>query len=159
MNKKKIIPILYTFIITIITVIWLFSKQNGNDSDYISSQLAKLVYRILPNLVDENRSHSIQLSEMNALLRRGAHFSLFMTLGLFTNLLMLSKQVKKTWVITFFFVFVMALTDEFHQSFVRGRSSEWQDILVDMIGACLGILFSYFFWMLAKRCKQKYNIS
>ena len=33
-----------------------------------------------------------------------------------------------------------ALSDEFHQSFVPGRSAQWSDLLLDLIGILIGVL-------------------
>lgn len=32
-----------------------------------------------------------------------------------------------------------ALSDEYHQSFVSGRRSAWQDVLIDVLGACVAL--------------------
>ncbi|WP_284638880.1 VanZ family protein [Paenibacillus silviterrae] len=37
--------------------------------------------------------------------------------------------------------FLYGLTDEFHQSFVPGRTPDWMDIRNDVIGAALAMLF------------------
>jgi VanZ family protein len=39
-----------------------------------------------------------------------------------------------------FYSFLYSLTDEFHQLFVPGRSSEFKDILIDTIAASLALL-------------------
>lgn len=40
----------------------------------------------------------------------------------------------------FLFAVVYAMTDEFHQTFVRGRSGNLTDVCIDGMGACLGLL-------------------
>ena len=40
-----------------------------------------------------------------------------------------------------FFSFCYSLTDEFHQSFVPGQSSEWKDILIDTLAAGVALVF------------------
>ena len=33
-----------------------------------------------------------------------------------------------------------AVTDEFHQHFVRGRHAAWYDVLIDTVGVTIGVL-------------------
>ncbi len=47
--------------------------------------------------------------------------------------------------------FSYALTDEWHQAFVAGRSASWQDILIDSCGIMIGALFC----LLLARITQK----
>ena len=39
--------------------------------------------------------------------------------------------------------FLYACSDEIHQLFVPGRSGEARDVLIDTLGACLGVSFYY----------------
>jgi len=48
-----------------------------------------------------------------------------------------------------FWAFVYGLSDEFHQSFVQGRTSSLEDVLADVIGACLGS------WLLVQWLKKR----
>lgn len=50
-----------------------------------------------------------------------------------------------------------AITDEFHQLFVEGRSGEWKDAGIDSIGAAIGLAAAYgiaFFAILYQRRKR-----
>ena len=40
-------------------------------------------------------------------------------------------------------------TDEFHQTFVPGRSAEWNDLAADAIGACAGTVVSWAWGIIA----------
>ena len=44
-----------------------------------------------------------------------------------------------------------ALSDEFHQSFVPGRSADWTDILFDWLGAVLGAGLWMYRWTADKK--------
>jgi VanZ family protein len=39
-----------------------------------------------------------------------------------------------------------SLSDEFHQSFVPGRSADWSDIVFDWLGAGIGALVGLYLW-------------
>ncbi len=45
------------------------------------------------------------------------------------------------------FIFIYAVSDEFHQSFIEGRVSSIKDVIVDIIG---GMIFPFIFY-----CKNK----
>jgi VanZ family protein len=47
--------------------------------------------------------------------------------------------------ITLYFVVFYGVTDEFHQSFVQGRSSDFDDLMADTIGGAIGAV-GYLFW-------------
>lgn len=68
-----------------------------------------------------------------------AHFLLFLVLG------MCVWYATQSFIQAFVLTFLYALSDEYHQSFVLGRSSSWFDIQVDMIGVFVG-LFGIWLW-------------
>lgn len=37
-----------------------------------------------------------------------------------------------------FFCFIYAITDEFHQTFITGRTGQFSDVIIDTIGASIG---------------------
>ena len=47
-------------------------------------------------------------------------------------------------------VFIYAISDEFHQSFVAGRNSSLVDVGIDTVGACLGLIALRYFSILKK---------
>ena len=49
------------------------------------------------------------------------------------------------WAITVFFIVFYGITDEFHQSFVAGRSSDLADWMADTVGGMIGATI-YLFW-------------
>ena len=56
------------------------------------------------------------------------------------------------WVMAIFFVAFYGITDEFHQSFVSGRSSDLADWLADITGGSIGAAV-YLFWISKTRKK------
>jgi VanZ family protein len=48
-------------------------------------------------------------------------------------------KVKKSFIITFIFCFLYAVSDEVHQIFVPGRAFAIRDIIIDTSGAALGL--------------------
>ena len=51
--------------------------------------------------------------------------------------------------------FVYACSDEFHQLFIDGRSSEFTDVLIDTCGAILGVLIINLIFKIIKKKNKK----
>ena len=49
-------------------------------------------------------------------------------------------SVPLVFAITLYFVFFYAITDEFHQSFVPGRSADIHDMMADAVGSAIGAI-------------------
>lgn len=70
------------------------------------------------------------------------HFFLYTTLGvlLALNVFFIKKHWHTRWVyLAFALGMVYALSDEFHQLFVTGRSTDPMDLLIDIIGLITGM--------------------
>lgn len=69
------------------------------------------------------------------------HFSIFLALGVLS-----SRAIKKSWhirplkviIITLVLGFLYALSDEYHQTFVSGRTQSLADLAVDALGNLSG---------------------
>ncbi len=82
-----------------------------------------------------------------------AHFATYTLLGL-SYLNAATQGGKRTSRIRIFYGYIATilygLSDEFHQSFVPGRNSEWADVLADAMGASFALVI-YFRWNRRKR--------
>ncbi|OOM80338.1 VanZ family protein [Clostridium sp. BL-8] len=89
---------------------------------------------------------SAKLGELDHIVRKNAHGFLYMTLAVFVSSAIFSfnKKGKGAVIYILFTCLFYAVTDEFHQSFVPGRTSMVSDILVDFSGAIIGLLIFYF---------------
>jgi VanZ family protein len=68
--------------------------------------------------------------------------------GLFVRAVLGTNQnawFPLVWAIAVFFVAFYGITDEFHQSFVVGRSSDLKDWMADTVGGMIGASI-YLFW-------------
>jgi hypothetical protein len=68
------------------------------------------------------------------------HFVAYATLGLLALRAVL--HWKRPYLTAIIIVFLYALSDEFHQTFIPGRNGTFVDVAIDMSGAltCLGLL-------------------
>ena len=77
--------------------------------------------------------------------RKCAHLSLYLILGILVISLLREYMVINTKLVllSLLICFFFACSDEIHQLFVPGRSGEVRDVLIDTLGACLGVSFYY----------------
>ena len=77
-------------------------------------------------------------------LRKLAHLAEYAVLGTLLLLLLYAVFRRGRWLTptAIAIVFLFAVTDEIHQSFVEGRTPLPEDVLIDTLGACFGALFA-----------------
>jgi VanZ family protein len=154
MSKKLLRIIFLILTILIMAVIFLFSHQTGEQSAGTSTglteKLLSFFYRGFNGLDAEVRERLMY--DFSYLLRIGAHFGIFMLLGVCFTAFLLTFNLKNLRVFSFNAAFCLfyALTDELHQHFVSGRAFELSDIAVDFCGS----LFAAAAILLFKRIKK-----
>ncbi|MBQ6436480.1 VanZ family protein [bacterium] len=92
---------------------------------------------------------ALHVSLFDFLVKKLAHMALFA--GLFWSFWLpchhapghLASRSRYFWLWLLLFCFFYACTDEWHQSFVPGRTATWRDVGFDTLGACLACLWSY----------------
>lgn len=127
--------------IGIMVGIFCFSSQQAKESQETSEGLTKKVlstckeFRELP----EEEQDKIVV-DLQFFVRKSAHFFIYTALGtsLFMALL-LTFNKKFLWLWALGGTCLYAISDEIHQSFVASRSCEFRDVLIDTLGALLGI--------------------
>lgn len=129
--------------ILIMIVIFKFSNQQGDISYGISYKVTNLLESLkisehIP-LINNSLSYTV---------RKTAHITLYFILGIFISsstifIMKLKKtQIKDyvTFLISSTICFVYACLDEFHQTFIDGRTGKFSDVGVDAIGFITSIL-------------------
>ncbi len=126
------------------TVIFLFSAQNGSQSSETSGNVVKVLINLFYPSFD-NLPLSQQTDTLNIItvfVRKAAHFSVYFVLGVLSALLALTfarLQFLIRSLSAFAFCAVYAVTDEIHQHFVVGRACSFKDVCIDSLGALLAI--------------------
>ena len=81
-------------------------------------------------------------SFLDFLIKNGAHFLEYAVLAVLWYRAIYSRfPDPRIQPLAFIIVVIYALSDEFHQYFVPGRSATWQDVAVDVIGGACALLF------------------
>lgn len=147
--KKKIIKSIIILIPVILCMglIYYFSSQNSTQSDTVSQNFTKGIAGILFknfDLFSLNFQNTI-IFELNMFIRKVAHFSVFflMSIFIYAELTIWFKKYLMNGIITTAFCMLYALFDEFHQSFIPGRTPLIKDIFIDTAGALLGVIFCF----------------
>lgn len=134
----------WTMVVVLACVIFWFSAQPATDSTEISNGVIKVIYSIYTKLFGQSpNAESKQLEQMIEIftfpVRKGAHISeyvLFFCTVFFAFFTCGIKKYRRI-AFSFFVTFFYACTDEFHQTFVPGRSGQFIDVLIDMIGVSI----------------------
>ena len=128
----------WTLVLTWMGVIFAFSAQDVGASAELSGNITEEIYEVVEETFPET---SITEESFEVTLRNVAHFFLYLVLGfLVYNALF---QYKLKWIellgYSFLITVLYALSDEWHQYYVPGRAFEMKDLLIDTLGAIVGI--------------------
>ena len=135
---KKIIYLL--FILLILSSIFFFSSKNSNESNGLSKKLINNTINIIETITNKDLNNKEIVNTLNYPIRKLAHFTIFLLLGISIFLFINTFNINKKVLISILICVVCASLDEFHQVFSLGRSPLLLDILIDSIGSITGIL-------------------
>lgn len=156
MKNKKII-------FGIITILWVcvifsFSLQTGEESnDTSTSFLTEFLMEFLPKIFHGFESITQeQMDFLHVFIRKCAHFTEYLILGVFSTLTLLQTEWKRKYAIGIGFCATIAAMDETLQLFVSGRTGKVLDVFIDSAGATVGVMFVLFVakYIRDKRKKQ-----
>lgn len=110
----------------------------GSVSSEQSSFIVKIMYPLFENYLSINK--------FTMIIRKLAHFTLFMLLAIVFANYYLTIKIKKPYVITLFQALLVAIIDESIQLLIPGRAGLIRDIAIDFSGAIVGslIVWTYF---------------
>ncbi len=140
MRKKAIVALLLVWILAVAAVIFWLSSQTGEESGNVSKGLMEKLLSFLR--LDGNRE------KLHHLIRKAAHMTEYAVLGASVCVLHLYLTATGRWkkssyiraaVYALAFSALFAVTDEIHQAFVPGRGPAVRDVLIDTLGAAVGV--------------------
>lgn len=141
-------------------LIFFLSAQNAEQSSAVSGGLietvAEKVYPEYENLTESAKEELI--SSFQHIVRKTAHFCIYMGLGFFAFLTFISYVNLKMKTRIFWMLFISiiyAASDEIHQKFVPGRSMELRDFLIDSCGVIMAVLICSLFVAAIRPLRQK----
>lgn len=136
-----------------LTMIFTFSTQSGVESGSLSQEVTQALVRALTG--ESLSRDSAQFVQLHHLVRKAAHATVYCLLALccvalaHTYPLPLGARYSVSGLVCL----VCASADELQQSFRSGRTGAATDVLIDMGGACAGLLLFLLLWRLIQgRC-------
>ncbi len=136
MNKRRLIS--WLAVVLWLVIIFILSAQPVYKSNGLSKGIAERIVKAIEKVSPEK---NINIDIFNHYLRKTAHFLSYMILGiLMMNVLKaLGVKGKKRIAIALVVCVLYAISDEFHQLFVPGRGAQVKDVVIDSVGAIVGI--------------------
>lgn len=141
-----------------LTILWTitifsFSLQPADTSSQLSSGFGRWLIEVFaPNLIEKlEMMPAEQLSHLHFLLRKCAHFTEYLVLGVLVMLSLQQTKVRRKVLTGFTICTLVASIDETIQLFVNGRSGQISDVLLDSVGAMVGLLFIKFLYSVQSR--------
>lgn len=127
--------ILWVAAIAWASTLFFFSGQDANESGRLSMWVTQHVMRIFPWL-------PFELEQVHFFVRKTAHFCIFALEGFLLGLALMKTLPRKgpAGVLAAVSCAVVAVLNEYHQSFSEGRSCELRDMIIDSSGALAGVL-------------------
>ena len=144
MNKALKIILLLIIAIGWMVCIFKLSGMNSKNSNGKSTDIISLfIEDALDITSDEKLAHASEL--INAPARKVIHASVYFILAFFSMLLwdviLDHKHYFIALLLSFIICVIFAISDEFHQTFVAGRTGQSLDVLIDSAGALVGLVF------------------
>ena len=160
LNKVQIIFLILT--IAVMCTIFCLSHQDATKSANTSSFLTKIAVKILYGNYDSEPPEVQQelWDKASFIVRKLAHFSIYTALGFCASFTVGKRKLitpQSLGVIVFGFLY--AVSDEFHQHFIPGRSCEFRDMMIDTGGVTVGMCVSLIFMGIIAIFARKRNRS
>ena len=162
-NKKNIKYVKCIIAIICCIMIFSFSAVPAKAS---TKQSKGLTYNVI-KLLNGNKLSEKELEKLtkkvNPLVRKIAHFSIYMILAIFTYMFIEELNIKsksekerlrKNIIYTCIFCIIYAVFDEIHQIYVPGRTGKVIDVIIDTLGSCMGIAILLLNNFIKIRCKK-----
>ena len=111
--------------------IFVMSQFDSSSSDGQSGLLVNIVNSVI---------HTSNIDLLTTIIRKFAHLFEYTVLGLLMINCLKDYKINRVYIVSIVCSMLYAITDEFHQLFISGRSGEIRDIIIDTLGALIGIL-------------------
>lgn len=151
MPEKRRLIISWILVIIWASFIFFMSNMDTNDSNTkskltINEVIEKTVqttnkFGITNKHPSESKMKQV-IEKLNYPLRKIAHASEYFILTILLIRALKNSRVSgnKVFLFTILICFLYACTDEYHQTFVNGRTGQFSDVLIDSFGTFIGIM-------------------
>ncbi len=155
-------PIAWRIVSLILLIGWMglifyLSHQNADNSSQMSSGLIEGLIKFFFPDISNNTLESI-VESLQFIVRKTAHFVIYAILGIFSFMTFITYEsinLSLRLALSLSVSMLYASGDEYHQTFIVGRSGELRDIFIDSLGALTGIIFALIIYKISKAIKSK----
>ena len=151
-------------VLLIMGLIFYFSAQTGEQSGNSSGRLDSLFIRwLFPDFAALSPTErAALLLRVDFAVRKTAHLLEFAALGFALRLHLQAvsrwRAVRRPQLLAWAIGSLYAVTDELHQFFSAGRAPRLTDVMIDSLGALLGVLFFLLCALLFRHKKSNNNM-
>ncbi len=155
-QQHKCRMIYFILVVIWMMIVFIFSGQNGKQSqgtsDIITDRIVKIFYKLTDNSQDSVEVKNV----VSVIVRKLAHFTIYFIGGILIFNLINTFSIKTRYVIILTIIFGMlyAISDEMHQLFIEARAGKVTDVLIDTTGVLLATLIRY---MICKNKEEKWK--
>lgn len=149
--------LLFLPMIMMMICIFYFSSKPAAISTEESGQVVDIFIKLaerLKGLPFTAKDYETIAELIHTPIRKAAHMTEYAVLGatVLVPLLIIYNRKQSIFWCSILICFLYAVSDEFHQTFIPGRSGEVKDVLIDTIGAVIGCFLCMF---LSKRREKR----
>ena len=131
----------WLLLLLVMLIIYFLSSQPLEQTHHLSMSISEKIYDVQSVFLAKGDPDSLSVEKINWTLRKLAHFLLYCGMGLVSAYALSRTGLswsKITW-ITLGLCTLYAISDEYHQMYVLGRTPSLMDVLLDGAGAVVGI--------------------
>lgn len=150
MQPRVRVTIRWLLVIVWVFIIFLLSNESADGS----SARSDMIVEILQSL-----GMSGSAEALSAFVRKTAHMMMYAVLGVLVVWAFVAIRRVAVGVIarSLLIICVFAVSDELHQMFIPGRSAEIRDVIIDMVGATIGVGIAG--WLLTRGRQGRFTTS
>lgn len=144
--------------VMIMGIIFYFSSKPAETSGNDSLAVVKYIVNIYENITGTEHQDNEDLMEiLDVIVRKGAHFCEYALLAtaIAFHLYHIDQKGRQLFLLPIIISALYAASDEYHQTFIPGRSGQFSDVLLDSAGALVGSAFFYMLILFIKKKSQK----
>ena len=141
LDTKRLIRILaWSCTLIWMGIIFYLSSQPATQSAHLSTGVKNELLSILAHCIPG--IENMEFRSLDFYIRKNAHFIAYFILGTLTLFALVQSEARKPANLALLICLLYAISDEFHQLFIPGRSGQFRDVLIDGAGAVLGVLLT-----------------
>ncbi len=146
MNSKLLAIVQMIFIVCFVTFIFCFSSDNATQSSQLSTGVTEKILALINRILMQDFSVeqiTQKVAAYEGLIRKCAHMTEYALLAFSISVFLFCRRLRawRTFLVTELLVLLTASLDEYYQTGIEGRHGSPVDVLIDICGATILLLF------------------